>query len=277
MKTFYKCLLILLALFGVERFCRWKTDGFREQKIYGENFDRPPNALPNEVKELLTGPYTFLGSGVQSYVFISSDGQTVLKLFKHYHMAPRTEYLKEIALPGLLDGLRTKAVAERAHRIDAIFESHRLAFEALREETGLVHVQLEPSDAPWITLYDKIGVRHEIDLGRAPFALQKRAALVFESLKDQSDAKQKIDSLIQVIQNRWNKGICNSDPIIHRNFGFIGTQAIEIDAGSFSKGKFPANPKKELYYETLELQEWLNAHNPELANYLEQKVLYETH
>lgn len=270
MKTFFKFFLILLVLFGVERFCRWKTDGFRVQKVYGETCTGSIEALPDNVKQLLASSYTYLGSGVQSYVFVSADGQTVLKLFKHYHMPPRTEFLEMLPCA-------TKICEERKKRINAIYASHQLAFEELKEDTAIIHVQLHPSDAPLLTLYDKIGVRHEIDLSRAPFVLQKRATLVFDNLKNAPDAKEKIDSLIQVIHHRWDKGISNSDPIIHRNFGFLGSKAVEIDAGSFTKSAYARDRKKELYYETLELQEWLKVHSPELFNYLEQKIFYETH
>lgn len=270
-RTFLKIFLGLLLLIATERFCRAQTAGFRVQKVIGEEFERQEKKpLDPWLLEKLDQPYFFLGSGVQCYAFLSADGQTVLKLFKHYHMPPRTAWLKKVSF------LRS-FTQEREKRIASILESHRLAFEKLAEETGLLHVQLEPLDTPLqLNLYDKIGILHQLPLEKIPFALQKRADLVFASLEKSfscpEEAKAKIDSLLAVIVSRCEKGLSNSDPIIHRNFGFIGTRAIEIDAGSFTENRSPCL-KKELYFETLELQQWLLERAPELAAYLSEKVL----
>lgn len=280
MRNVLKILLALLTLFCVERFCRYQTDGFRVEKTLGEEWKEPPVALEGHILQLLDQPFTFLGSGVQSYVFLAADGKHVLKLFKHYHMAPRTDLLKKVPLPFWLEGLRFRVLEQRAKRMRSIFESHQIAFEDLRAETGLVHLQLTPSNAPKIAVLDKIGIRRELDLSAMPFALQKRATLVFESLSDKEMAKQRIDSLLAAIKTRCQKGIANSDPIIHRNFGFIGTQAVEIDAGSFAKNPHQLTEnelRREIYFETLELQEWMKEKNPELASYLEDKILHENY
>ncbi len=39
---------------------------------------------------------------------------------------------------------------QRSKRIKAIYDSHRIAFATLREETGLLHLQLDPCLGPTV-------------------------------------------------------------------------------------------------------------------------------
>jgi hypothetical protein len=281
-RVFLRIVLVLVLFVALERFCRLQTAGFRIQKVIGESIAKQQTVLDPSLRSLLSQPYFFLGSGVQCYAFVSEDGQYVLKLLKHYHMPPRTEWLRQMPLPPFLESWRSTLVEEREKRLASIVNSHCLAWEQLAEETGLVHVQIQALGEPCVvTLYDKIGVLHKLSLRQTPFVLQKRADLVFASLEQSfsnpEEAKTKIDSLLRIIASRCRKGISNTDPIIHRNFGFIGTKAIEIDAGSFVEGVVVTDPlalRKEIYFETLELQEWLAEKRPELAGYLWEKILH---
>lgn len=284
-----KIFIFLLIIGSIERFCRLQTDGFRIEKTKGFCFITPTKPvgkpLDPKIAEMLKEPYTFLGSGVQSYAFVSADGQKVLKFFKHYHAGLPTHLLQAISWPKQLSHWSSRIFLLRSKRMEAIYNSHQLAFTKLRKETGLLHLQLEPCIGSTVTIYDKIGILHTIDVSQTPFVLQRRAVPIFTSLQEElkngglAQAKQKIDSLLTLITNRSKKGIFSSDPIIYRNFGFIGNQAIEIDMGSYVEGFLRASPfilRKELYLITCELQEWLSKHSPELADYLMQKILYET-
>lgn len=276
-----RILLVLLLILLTERFCRHQTDGFRVEKTHAETLG-PHFELSDD--SLLRQPFYFFGSGVQSYVFLGADGQTILKLFKHYHTPISTRWIKKLAvLPPALASYQSKVLANRQKRMESIYQSSLIALTDLKEQTGLLFADLSPPNGkyPLIELYDKIGIRHLVDLTRKPFLLQKRAQLVFPSIQaslnqnDLKGAKRKIDSLLLAISKRCQLGISNTDPIVRRNFGFIGEKAIEIDTGSFSKNPHLHQEfylKKELYFETLELQEYLNQHSPELADYLKIAV-----
>ena len=273
MKKCVKILLILAALVGVERFCYWQTAGFRLDKIRSE---MTPSAGSYE-SEVLNQPFTFLGSGVQCYAFLSQDGTTVLKVFKHYHSWPHNALLKQIDLP-----FTAKVLRAREQRMQHIFGSCKIAYEDYQEETGMIYLHLDRTEhfKRSVTLVDKIGIAHQVDLDSVAFALQKRADLVFPHLDalmkkgDLKGAQQAIDSLLGLIQRRCQKGIANSDPIVRRNFGFIEGSAVEIDIGSFAKNPFLQKPyaiKRELFYETLELQEWLQKY-PELLEHFQTQI-----
>ncbi len=282
LKKLKKIFLILLIVGSIERFCRLQTDGFRMKRRKVLIQLRQSSLSMRKLQKCLKDLFLFLGSGVQSYAFVSADGQTVLKLFKHYHIGPSNDLT--ISWPKQVKRWCTCISMQRSKRIKAIYDSHRIAFATLREETGLLHLQLDPCLGPTVILYDKIGIRHEIDLSHTPFVLQNCATPIFTSLQEElkngqlTRAKTKIDSLLVLIKNRRSKGILGSDPVLYRNFGFIDTQAIEIDAGSFTQDFLRVSPfilRKELYLVTCGLQEWLAKHSPELAEYLLQKILYE--
>ncbi len=279
MKRCVKILFILGALIALHRFCYWQTAGFRLDKIQSElPFEPFPSSCPMEIDAILKQPFTFLGSGVQCYAFLSQDGTAVLKVFKHYHAWPNNALLKKWNW-GPID----RIIHAREKRMEHIFNSCKIAYEEYREETGMLYLHLHRTDRfkRTVVLLDKIGIAHEIDLDQTAFALQKRADLVYPKLKalmeqgDLEGAHRAIDALLALIRKRCQKGIANSDPIVHRNFGYIDDAAVEIDIGSFSKDPFLKKPyaiKRELFYETLELEEWLQKY-PELLEYYRIQIM----
>jgi len=286
-KTF-KIILFLLIFGGLERFCYMQTGGFRINKVYADLPYSPISQPPSEkemadIDAILKQPFYFLGRGVQCYAFLSEDQKFVLKLFKHHHFFPDNQTLRRFPLPKFLSSWRQHRLEEREKRLFSILHSCDLAFDQYREEAGLVYVHLQKTDRfkRSLTLIDKLGIAHQIDLDETEFALQKKAVLVFPHFTSlinnhhMDRAKASIDSLVVLIVERSKKGIVNQDAIMRRNFGFIEDQAIEIDIGSFAQDEFQKKPyvlKAELMYETLELKEWLNVHSPELAVYLDQEI-----
>lgn len=284
-KKFFKILLGLLIFVALERFCYKQTAGFRYEKIHS---DLPFNPewevsikLPPE--GLLDAPFTFLGSGVQCYVFESQDKKTVLKVFKHYHAWPSNDVLRDLPLPNFLENYRSKTLRARYSRLNSIFTSCKIAMEELQKETGMLYLHLNQTRHlnKTLILVDKIGNQHMIDLDRTAFLLQKKGDLVFSTLQRFMDygevaaAKEAIHSLIELISSRCEKGIANSDPIIHRNFGYLENQAIEIDVGSFAYNphmKKTYSQKRELFFETRELEEWLENRYPQLIPYFKAKL-----
>lgn len=283
MKRLGKILLACLLFFAVERFCRMQTDGFRVAKTvskvpYSAEWETSSLSTNEEahLKELLNQPFSFLGSGVQCYAFVSADGQYVLKLFKHYHMWPDNDLLKEI--PGM-----KKTVQKREERMRHLFSSSKTAYEDYRQETGLLYIHLNRSEGRYgkLKVFDKLHIEQELDLDCSAFLIQRRAELVYPHLEtllkrgDENSAKEALNSLLTLILSRSQKGIANSDPIMHRNFGFIDDQAVEIDIGSFTKNPYMKNSflaKQQLFFETRALEEWLQKEHPQLLDHLHEKI-----
>lgn len=281
MKTFYKVLLIPLLFFACERLIRTQTDGFRIEKTHFEYTTNPTwnTDTSATAPEVLQQSFHFLGSGVQCYAFLSEDQTTVLKIFKHYHLWPNSSILKKIPLPQPLNHWKNIALEKRAKRIDKIFASALIAYNNLPDKTGTFFLNLNPTGTsyPNITIYDKIGVRHSLDLNKTPFLLQKKADLIFSYLENHpKETKGIIDSLFHCLRNRCYLGITNHDPIVHKNFGVIAGEVIEFDIGSFEQLPLADNSlyfHREVFYETLEVENWLRRHRPEHLEYFEHKRL----
>ena len=282
-RLFLKIFLSFALFFAIERFCHKQTAGFSLNKI-GSASPVPliPLSASGEYNVFFDQPYHFLGSGGQCYAFLSEDGSTVLKLFKNHHVR-FWNWLSSFSLPGQLDFFRRQFLEKNKHQSPAFFESCCIAFKDFKDRSGLIYLHLGKTVHlnKKLTLYDKIGVVHQIDLDQVDFALQKRVEMPREKLRtliqknDLNEAKACIDSIVGLILERCQKGIRDRDPNIRKNLGFIGTHAVEIDLGSFTKEETQKQPEvylAELEQNTEKLNKWLERHSPELAFYLSERI-----
>ncbi len=311
--TFIFKLLIAMGLFiGLQQLVELNTRGFCLQKILADDipfqpkWQTPPLSADEEkeVDDLLSQPYRMIGAGSECFAFVGEDGKAVIKFFKLDHARPvylhrgilledhsalagtiSNHPLTRLSLPSPMDQWLKRFLGIREFRLQRTFNSIKLSFDDLKEETGLIYLHLNPTDhlQRKLSIYDSCGIRHQVDLDMAKFFLQKRATPLtahFASLKikgTDEEAKKSIDSLIEMILIRCKKGFADRD-IINRNLGYIGTQAIEIDSGSFLKNPRMKEPwiyKQELFYATLELKDWLKKNYPEMVGYLEDRVTEE--
>ncbi len=294
-------ILIIMALvyLGLEQLVERKTRGFWVQRIQADDLmslKEKPCPLTPEVQEKLEQPYIFLGAGSECFAFLSQDGTTVIKFFKLDRFRPvylhRGLFCEDYssfagtvaqhtfpveALPSWAAHLLKRLWGIREYRLQRTFESIQLAYGDLKEETGLLYLHLQPQGKfkPLI-LFDACGIAHNIDLNTTRFVLQKRATSIeehFSSLSEE-EGKQSLDSLLALLFKRCMKGIHDRD-IVPRNFGFLGTEAIEIDTGSFSFNPHMKEAwlyRQELFYSTLDLKLWLEKTHPSLATYLVERI-----
>jgi hypothetical protein len=300
----FKFLAAALLWLGLEQLTELTTHGFCLQRIlatdlfYQTRWETPPlqEREKLEVETLLNQPYRMIGAGSECFAFKSEDGRAVIKFFKldlarpvYFH---RGIFLEDYsAYAGSLSNHPLTRVdfaafkrfmGIREFRIDRTFSSIHLAYEHLKEETGILYLHLNPTEGlhGQLTLYDACGIAHQVDLDKTFFFLQSCAVPVeehFAALRKEGEvekAKMSIDSLVQLLLTRCQKGFADRD-VVNRNFGYIGTRAIEIDSGSFRKSKEMREPwlyRQELFYATLELKFWLKKHYPEMVQYLEDRV-----
>ncbi len=274
-----KWLLFLLIFFAAERFCYWQTKGFRDHRIASELESRPEWEFPitpeqlRKVAPLLFQDYFFLGHGAQCYAFLSADKSTVLKVFKYPRFRP---LLNAIGMPDLIP-------KQGLERMVSLFESLKIAYEELRIETGLIYLHLNQTDVfhQKVRVWDRIGVAHTLDLDTTQFLLQHKAQLAPEKFLqlrragNLDEAKHCVDALLSHHKLCCTKGIVDRDPVLERNFGFVGDKAIEVDLGSYVKDPFTttaAGMKKQLFFATLDFKQWMEKNYPELKDYLEEKI-----
>lgn len=212
------------------------------------------------IESALAQKFTYMGSGAQAYVFFSEDGKTVLKLFKK----------KRFEVPVWIQLLpplpyKIKKMQGKQNNLIKDFTSYQIAYNELREETGLLLVHLDRTPLHYtVTLQDSQNKTHQVHLADYAFILQKRGELVYSSLERNikegklQAAKQSLSSLVHLLKMRCDKGVADRDPNFSKNYAFLGTEAVEIDIGRFRHAdiqipKIPQDFKKWLGNLSLEL------------------------
>lgn len=283
-----KLLLIVLALIATQRFCRKQTDSFALYKIrseltYNPKWETSP-LTEKEMKDLstvLNQPFFYLGKGAQCYVFVSQDNQHVIKFFRLYHLLP--PFWTQLKLPPFLKPLADSKIAQKEQELDRDFMSYKIAFEEMREQTGVLYVHLNKTKTLHqnIEIIDRLNIKHTLNLDEMEFLVQKRADLVYPALEQMIEkegyeaAGIALCSLIDLLVLRCQKGIRDKDPDLNTNFGFIGHTPLQIDVGRYRKPddeSLGTLERDEIIRITDNLNQWLRAKYPELSDHLEHKI-----
>jgi hypothetical protein len=285
-KRIFKFSLAVLLVIAVQRFCHIQTDGFAIEKISSSLPFHPEwevtSSLHPELEQILSQKYRYLGKGAQCFVFLSEDRNHVIKFFRHSHMrAPL--WLKLFPFPGKLETFRQEKIRIKESKLYKDFASYKIAYEEMREMTGLEYLHLNKTVGicPKITIVDKIGIAHLIDLDQMEFLVQKRADLIYPAL-DQMIAngeietgKRALSSLVRLLKLRSEKGIFDKDPDLNTNFGFQNGEAVQIDIGRFKRDVSRTDPsvyREELIRITDNLRQHLDQKSPELSEHLHKEV-----
>ncbi len=251
-----KLVLALLVFIGVERFCYFQTNGFILSKMLLENVPPPPG--PSET-------LTFIGAGKQFYAFETADHQYVVKFMKFSRRRP-LPWLEKLTF---LKSWSAGYLAGRAKRLFNLEYSSALALKYLASEAALTPYQLPKN----LILIDKLGIAHSIDTSQTKYIVQKKAVSFTVYFKQNpSDARALISSYMKTISSQCNKGICNLDPIIERNYGVVDNQVILMDIGSLlahPKLSHKAGMQREIFVELLPLREWLQNNHPQHVDYFD--------
>ncbi|HCJ84556.1 MAG: hypothetical protein A2Y28_01815 [Chlamydiae bacterium GWC2_50_10] len=269
----YNLLILLISplfIYALARFCHFQTDGFKLSKlrISSKSAAFPPSP---KAEELLLQKFTYLGRGKQSFAFLGEDQQTVLKLFNN-------SYQRRIFWASFLPH-SAKRISYLQSKLNLLHQSYFLAWEELKEETALLHLQLGSSlqASKRVVLIDKLGISHSLDLSTCHFALQRKGALVYPYLSHLMaqgrvrEAQEALRSLIALLLKRCEKGIADRDPLIRTNAGFLDGKPFFIDLGPFSKTDRIA-PGEEIGNITTALKEWLKKNHPSLVPPLEAMI-----
>lgn len=251
------------------------TQGFHIQKMKLEaqfNSEWETDSLSGGdwdlLMRILDQPFYYLDRGAQSYVFVSKDGDYVIKLFRFDQgRNPIRKIFRK----------KNKKQAEKTFRL---FSACRLAYTEARSETELLYLHLNPTEnhLPTVALRGPLGRSFSIPLDSYRFALQKKAEPFEKALLKAlslGNLERHIDSLTDLLLERTGKKIANSDGNLFRNFGFIGSRAVEIDFGNYAYSEELISPlaqKKEISRFTLSLRSWLKEHAPESVAYLDRKM-----
>lgn len=281
--------LVILSLYGLGRLYYRVTGGFMVSNITSDFPFQPQwEVRPliaserQEFNQALNQSFYYLGKGCQSYVFASEDGQYVIKFFKYqrYRLQPWLAYFPP--LPAMVK-YRQEKMEKKWKKLDGFVKSWKIAFENLKDETGLIYVHLNKTNhlQQQMTLYDKIGQKHIIALDQMEFCIQRRARMLCDTLLEYKEkgnfpeAKQLIRQLLNTILSEYSRGLADNDHALMQNTGVAQGRPVHIDVGQFvfnEAVKQPAVFHQELFTKTYKFKLWLRDQYPELAEYLEQEL-----
>lgn len=241
----------MLSLPGIaKRF----TQGFRPAKMEVVFPFHPEWEVPLDpsVRAILEQPFSYFSKGSQSYVFESEDGNYVLKFF-------RFDYPSDDV------------------KVFTLLNACKIAYDRVREETGLIYIHLNssPTGLPILLCKDAIGRKYRFPLDRLRFAIQKKAkpfrAVLLAARDDPEEMRKRMDQFIDLLRARTAKHVFNTDPTLSRNFGFLEDRAIEVDFGNYRPASAHSQFAEVKRY-TDRLRLWLSAEAPEWVAYLDQRV-----
>lgn len=282
-KKLFKIVFALIFCFGLSKFCAKQTGGFSIMRI-SQNFSPTSSLSSNPETHLsyLDQSFTYFDKGKQSFVFLSEDGQFILKFFNN-------NYRKKIRYYSWLEQIPfLKAWAKERklyfiEKLERTFQSYSLAEEILKDETALIYVHLEPTSSlkTNVHIVDKIGIHHTIRADEYAFLIQKKADLVYPTLSTLKKTGQKekaqalIHSLIELLKNKYQKGIADNDSLVRTNIGFLEGRAVQIDVGPFSLDPAMQDPTiyvPEILKTTRHLKKWLSQNYPDLLPFLDAEL-----
>jgi len=244
---------IVLGIFIIVRIYNALTDDFRMGNITNEMpYEKKweiAGLSPSEEQQLetiLNQPYTYLSKGAQTYVFASADGRYVIKFFKFKHLRPAL-FVELLPPIGPFKEYKEKQRKRKIRKLFGIYNAYKLAYEVNREDSGLLFVQLNHfgNQSRQVTLFDKLGIEHRIDLEHIPFILQKKGVIfrdVLDELLQKNDvatAEKRIGEIFTMYAREYRKGIFDDDQRVMDNLGFVGDTPIHLDVVITRKQKIP--------------------------------------
>lgn len=269
-----RLLIFSILCLSVPPFCKkdFKVPPIHAKFPFNPNWEMP---LTPEVLAILEQPFTYFSQGNQCTVFLSQDGKTVLKLFRYKTtLFPFLHRLKNC--------FKKKAKKPFQIKMEKTFNAAHLGCNEGKEFTQGLYCHLNITQGT--PLFLKLGNK-KLAFDQTRFVLQKRVEGFKETLlaarENPEEMHKLLDSFAALLLARFQKNIRNSDPNIGPNFGFLESQAIEMDFGNYQKIEpNPEAQKAELssYLNRLEtaLAKWAPEYS-EYASQLHRKTIIAYH
>ena len=289
LKFFCFFLLSVCMIYGTARLYYKVTGGFTLGNITSDlvydsrwSLPEPTEDQKKELHQILEQEFFYLGKGCQSYVFLSKDGNYVLKFFKYQRFRPQA-WLEYFNFIPAVNSYLQKKIETKKKKLDGVFQSWKIAYEELPEQTGVAFVHINKThylNHP-IVIRDKMGFVHHLQADQMEFLLQKTAKMLCPTIKElmkkekAEEAKHLLDHLVEMLLVEYQHGYADNDHALMQNTGVIDGKPIHIDVGQFIKNDLVKDPDihlRELFNKTYKFRKWLNLHHPSLAEYLEVKL-----
>lgn len=277
-------ILIFVLGYGGKRLYYYLTDGFTLGTIthelpYNPDWKTHPLSVEekNLVDEALNQPYTYYSQGHQAYVFLSKDHRYVLKFMKFQRIRVHP-WIVMLWLPPPLSEWRRERMEYREKEFNNVFRSWKIAFDDLKEETGLVLVHLNRTQDlnKTLEIADKLGLKHKLNMDEMVFLIQRKASMLNSTLENEIKtgneirAKAILQQLIDFYADEYRRGLAEKDLNLIRNTGILEGNIIHIDLGRFVKDeklKDPKTAKQEVWKKTTRFRQWLQKYPSYLEDF----------
>lgn len=213
----------------------------------------------NALHPVLNQTFTYLDSGDQSYVFLSQDGNYVLKFFKFGYMK------------------------NHGKKMQKTVTGFQVAYNQDRVSSGLIYLHFPTTDyLPTIQVKDRFHRTFSIPLDGVIFALQHRGEttrVTISRLLEKGDislAKERFRQLLDMYVTEYRQGIYDRDHNLMHNTGFIGEKPFHLDVGKFrSKPSFMEGVNFKADLEKIvfkRIDRWMQRYYPKYREEIKQDL-----
>ncbi|KAF3362512.1 Uncharacterized protein PHSC3_000747 [Chlamydiales bacterium STE3] len=277
-KVFY-FLFLSLCSFGCIRLYYFLTDDFRLSNITHDvesktewNFASLEKNEKAQLKEILNQEFTYLGKGAQVYAFASKDGQWVIKFFKFKHLKPSL-FISLLPSVPPFKSFKEANIQRKKRKLEGVFAGYRIAYLFDKENSGLFYVHFNKTKDlhSTVTLIDKLGFKHKVDLDPTVFIVQKKGQTLRQTLDtylqkgDLDTALQRVNQILDMYLSEYANGVWDRDHGISHNTGFIADKPLHLDVGKFShddKMKEKEVYKNDLLHVGYKISAWVKQNYP---------------
>ena len=208
----------------------------------------------DQIRDILSQKYQFLGKGKQAFSFVSEDEKYVVKFFNLSYV-----------IPSWKDFFYPQIARKKQKKLKRLFFGYNNGYQELKEDTGLIWIHLKPTHdlKRTITLVDSQNNELHLDADSTIFVIQKKAEPILSHLSKlyeegkSSEANQLIQAFYALVQRKVSKGFHDRDKVFQNNYGFVENQPIQFDLG---KNKQMKNPKDEVEYFKAKIETWKAEH-----------------
>lgn len=258
----------MIVFLGFGRLYYYLTDDFRISNIVydmrsekGWGFPRLSVEDEMEIASKLNQKYCYIGKGAQCYAFESSDHLYVLKFFKFKHLTPNW-FIRLLPDMYPFNDIKESVAIRKQKKLHVVFDGHELAYRENKKTSELLYLHIKPTDYlhQTVTVVDKLGFEHDIDLDHTVFLLQLKGEKLrtvmsrFLEAGDVSSAKLAIAKIFDMYVSEYHKGLYDGDPGVMHNTGFINGQPFHLDVGKLRKDNRMHEP--DVYRKDLERVAW---------------------
>jgi hypothetical protein len=256
-------------------FCVWQIYSQQPQNTSWD--EKSFSSLTSqELQEVFSQGFSYLGHGHQSLAFESKDEKYVLKFYR---------FPGEMRINGWMvrpiTRFKNKRRAIQKYNENKFIQtklSHTLSYNTFKEESALLAIHLEKSvDCPYVvTLTDHLHARYAVPLKDTCFILQKKGDLFFPTLEKLfeenriPELKEMINDVLTFIVDRSLKGLKDDAPVLEKNYGLLDNKLFQLDTGRLKKNfslTERSAAKEEARFIVEPLKNRLESLSPELLQY----------